>query len=94
MRSRSSLCAAMIVSASSTVALSADIKVLTAGAYKPIALALAPAFEQQTGHKLVVANDTAGALEISEILAVPGAMLVGPIPRALDVLKAKCTEAL
>ena len=92
MRSRSSLCAAMIVSASSTAALSADIKVLTAGAYKPIALA--PAFEQQTGHKLVVANDTAGALEISEILAVPGAMLVGPIPRALDVLKAKCMEAL
>ena len=43
--------------------MAADIKVLTAGAYKPIVQALASDFEQKTGHKLVVANDTAGALE-------------------------------
>jgi molybdate transport system substrate-binding protein len=41
----------------------ADIKVLTAGAFKPVLLALAPGFEQRSGHKLVVANDTAGALQ-------------------------------
>lgn len=40
----------------------AEIKVLTAGAMKQVVLAAAPAFEQQTGHKLVVDNDTVGAL--------------------------------
>jgi molybdate transport system substrate-binding protein len=43
-------------------ALAADIKVLTAGAFKPVVVALAPEFERQTGHHLVVDNDTAGAL--------------------------------
>ena len=41
----------------------ADIRVLTAGAYKSVLLALAPAFEQQSGHRLLVDNDTAGALQ-------------------------------
>lgn len=41
---------------------SAEIKVLTAGAFKPIVLATAAEFEKQSGHKLVVDNDTAGAL--------------------------------
>jgi molybdate transport system substrate-binding protein len=41
----------------------AELKVLTAGAYKPVLLALAPGFEQRTGHQLVIANDTAGALQ-------------------------------
>ena len=45
-----------------TAASAADIKVLTAGAYKSALLALLPAFEQQTGHKVSVQNDTAGAL--------------------------------
>lgn len=40
----------------------AEIKVLTAGAFKPIVLAVASEFERQSGHKLVVDNDTAGAL--------------------------------
>jgi molybdate transport system substrate-binding protein len=30
----------------------AELKVLTAGAYKPVLLALAPGFEQRTGHQL------------------------------------------
>jgi len=47
----------------SVPAFAAELKVLTAGAYKPIALAMMPAFEQQTGHTLKVENDTAGALE-------------------------------
>lgn len=41
----------------------ADLKVLTAGAFKPVVVALAPAFEQRTRHRLVIDNDTAGALQ-------------------------------
>ncbi len=40
----------------------AEIKVLTAGAFKPVVTALVPEFEARTGHRLVVDNDTAGAL--------------------------------
>jgi molybdate transport system substrate-binding protein len=43
-------------------AAAADLKVLTAGAFKQVLLALAPTFEQQTGQKLAIENDTAGAL--------------------------------
>jgi molybdate transport system substrate-binding protein len=40
----------------------AEIKVLTAGAFKQVLLALLPEFEKQTGHKVTVDNDTVGAL--------------------------------
>lgn len=40
----------------------AEIKVLTAGAFKPIVLAVAAEFEKGSGHKLVIDNDTAGGL--------------------------------
>jgi molybdate transport system substrate-binding protein len=43
-------------------AAAADVKVLTAGAFKQVILALAPAFTQETGNKLSIENDTAGAL--------------------------------
>lgn len=39
----------------------AEIKVLTAGAFKAVLVALAPEFEKD-GHKLVIENDTAGGL--------------------------------
>lgn len=42
---------------------SAELKVLTAGAFKQVVLALVPEFERETGHKVVVANDTAGGLK-------------------------------
>ena len=45
------------------IAAAADLKVLTAGALKPVLVALQPAFEQQTGNKLVIVNDTAGGLQ-------------------------------
>jgi molybdate transport system substrate-binding protein len=38
------------------------IKVLTTGAFKQVVVAMVPAFEARTGHKVVVQNDTAGAL--------------------------------
>jgi molybdate transport system substrate-binding protein len=44
-------------------AAAAELKVLTAGAFKTVVMALAPTFEQRTGHRLVVDNDTAGALQ-------------------------------
>lgn len=40
----------------------AEIKILVAGAMKAVVVELAPAFENTTGHKLVIANDTAGGL--------------------------------
>jgi molybdate transport system substrate-binding protein len=42
--------------------LAADLKVLTTGAFKPVVSALVPEFEQRTGHKVEVVNDTAGAV--------------------------------
>ncbi|MET0329490.1 MAG: substrate-binding domain-containing protein, partial [Luteimonas sp.] len=41
----------------------AELKVLTAGAFKPVVAALGDGFTRRTGHTLVIANDTAGALE-------------------------------
>ena len=43
-------------------AAAAEIKVLTAGAFKQVLLALVPDFEKQTGHKVTLQNDTVGAL--------------------------------
>jgi len=40
----------------------AELKVLTAGAFKEILLALVPGFERATGHKVVLDNATAGVL--------------------------------
>jgi molybdate transport system substrate-binding protein len=60
----------------------ADIKVLTGGAFKPVALDLIPAFEKATGHKVTLMNDTAGALvrrvnggEAFDVLIVPDTAL-------------------
>ncbi len=40
----------------------ADLKLLTAGAFKSVALELVPEFEKKTGHKVTVENDTAGGV--------------------------------
>lgn len=40
----------------------AEIKVLTAGAFKPVVAGEVAGFEQRTGHRVKVENDTAGAL--------------------------------
>ena len=41
----------------------AELKVLTAGAFKSTLLALLPEFERRTGHHVTVQNDTAGGLQ-------------------------------
>ena len=43
-------------------AAAAEIKVLTAGAFKQVLLALVPEFERETGNKVTVENATVGAL--------------------------------
>ena len=40
-----------------------EVKVLTAGAFKQVVVALVPDFEKQTGNKVAIDNDTAGALQ-------------------------------
>jgi molybdate transport system substrate-binding protein len=50
------------IAITATNAAAAEIKVLTAGAYKQVVLALQPNFEKQTGHKLIVDNGTVGQL--------------------------------
>lgn len=65
-------------------AAAADVKLLTAGAYKPVALALIPEFEKRTGHKVTVENDTAGNLgkrvgagEYFDVVVMPP-LVLGP----------------
>ena len=62
----------------------ADLKLLTAGAFKPAALELVPEFEKRTGHKVTIENDTAGNLgkrvgsgEYFDVVVIPPAVL-GP----------------
>jgi molybdate transport system substrate-binding protein len=69
-------------------AAAAEIKVLTAGAFKQVLLALLPAFEQQTGHKVIVENDTVGALG-KRIEGGVGFDLAVLTPAAVDELTRK-----
>lgn len=68
----------------------AELKILTAGAFKPIVVALAPAFEKSTGHQLRIDNDTAGALtkrieggEAFDVTFLPPAALSALTQRSL-----------
>jgi molybdate transport system substrate-binding protein len=44
-------------------AAAAELKVLTAGAFRQVVVALVPAYEKQTGNKVIIDNDTAGGLK-------------------------------
>lgn len=55
-------CLALIGVLAALPACAAEVRVLTAGAFKPVVAALAPGFEARSGHVVVVVNDTAGAL--------------------------------
>ena len=65
--------------------LAADLKLLTAGAYKPAALELLAEFEKKTGHKVSVETGTAGALqkrvadgEYFDVVVIPP-LAMGPL---------------
>jgi len=53
---------ALFVLAGIAPASAADLKLLTAGAFKSVALEIIPEFERRTGHKVTIDNDTAGGL--------------------------------
>jgi molybdate transport system substrate-binding protein len=65
-----------------------EIKVLTAGAYKQVIVDVTPQFEKQTGHKLVIQNDTVGAL-VKRIDGGEAFDVVVVTPAALDYLMKK-----
>ena len=56
-------CCALALLCVGWTAQAADLKVLTAGAYKSVLVALAGDFEARSGHRLKIDNDTAGALQ-------------------------------
>src|ERR1700688_3308042 len=60
---RSLVTAAALILGSLPQAMAAEIKVLTAGAFKQVVLALVPDFEKQTGNKVTVDNGTTGELK-------------------------------
>ena len=59
---RAVVIAAAVSLAGLAQAAAAEIKVLTAGAFKEVVVALVPDFEKQTGHKVSVDNGTTGQL--------------------------------
>ncbi len=54
--------AVLLLVVGANVASADTLKVLTTGAFKPAAQDIIAAFERQTGHKVTLINDTAGAL--------------------------------
>ena len=85
---------AFAVSAGSSMA--ADLKILSAGAYKPAAQVLAADFEKKTGNRVTIVTDTAGGLgkrlaagEYFDIVVMP-ALVMGPyLGSRLDESSAK-----
>ena len=71
-----------------TNASAADIRVLTAGAYKQVIFALQPDFEKQTGHKLIVDNGTTGQL-VKRIEGGEAFDVVVAPPKTIDELSQK-----
>jgi molybdate transport system substrate-binding protein len=54
--------AALLIALGPAMAHAAEVKVMTTGAMKAVVLELVPQFEKETGHKVVVDNDTAGGV--------------------------------
>jgi len=90
MNVRIAACVAIVALAATTArpASAADVKVLTAGAFKQIVLAVQPQFEKETGHKLTVENETVGAL-VKKIEGGEAFDVVFVSPGAIDDLIAK-----
>ena len=78
-------CLASVVFTTSLPVPAAEIKVLTAGAFKPVVTDVVAVFEKQTSHKVTVENDTADAL-LKRIGGVEAFDLVVLTPGALDEL--------
>lgn len=79
-----------------TSAAAADLKLLTAGAYKPAAQEIAAAFEKKTGHKVTIESDTAGGVskriaagEYFDIAVIPPLVLGPYLGSRIDESSAK-----
>jgi molybdate transport system substrate-binding protein len=68
-----------------SAAFAAEIKVLTSGAFKSVVTEIVPEFEQRSGHKVTLANDTAGQL-MQRIAAGETFDVVILTPPAIDQL--------
>lgn len=76
---------ALLTLAGLAPAAAADLKLLTAGAFKSVAQELVADFERKTGHKVTIQNDTAGGVArrvregeyVDVVVMPPGAM--GPL---------------
>lgn len=76
---------ALLTMAGQAPAAAADLKLLTAGAFKSVAQELVADFEKKTGHKVTIQNDTAGGVArrvregeyVDVVVMPPGAM--GPL---------------
>ena len=66
-------------------AFAVEIKVLSAGAIKPVIVAALPAFQQRTGHKVTIDNDTAGGLLKRVRAGEQFDLLVMPLPGLLQL---------
>jgi molybdate transport system substrate-binding protein len=82
------LAAVLVAAGAARDAAAAEIKVLTAGAFKQVVLALVPDFEKQTGHKVTVENETVGGLT-KRIEGGEGFDLAVLTPAAVDNLTGK-----
>ena len=65
-----------------------EIKVLTAGAFRSSVVALGPEYEKASGNKLVIDNDTVGAL-VKRVEAGETFDVIFLTPAAIDALAAK-----
>ena len=73
---------ALLTMAGMAPASAADLKLLTAGAFKSVAQELVADFERKTGHKVTIENDTAGGVArrvrdgeyVDVVVMPPGAM--------------------
>jgi molybdate transport system substrate-binding protein len=81
---RSAVFALAVFLAVTSRAAAADIVVLTAGAFKPVLLDLAPAFEASTHNTVAISNDTAGGVaarvvrdEQIDLVVLPAAAIGG-----------------
>ena len=68
-----------------TASRAAELKLLTAGAFKATVLALLPEYEKMSGNKVLVENDTAGAL-VKRIKAGESFDVVVLTPEGIDQL--------
>ena len=87
---------ALLLTLVAGAATAADLKLLTAGAYKPAAVELVAAWQKQTGHTVTIENDTAGNIakriaagEYFDIVVIPPLVLGPFLGNRLDQSSAK-----